>query len=182
MTRAGSLKAEHSASQLKDGGSNPTPALHFEWCERDFAAYYNKLWHSRLPDCRNYKTATVTCVGTVNGEPCCVAIWGHPVARLLPQKTWLELRRLAVGPNAPRNTASQFIGWMTRWIRKNRPEIIHLISYQDTAVHKGTIYKASGWVCMGKTRHGGGKGWENRPGGSEGHGGKSVKFRWDLLL
>ena len=35
---------------------------------------------------------------------------------------------------------------MRLWIVKNMPEIVKLISYQDTEVHQGTIYKAGGWT------------------------------------
>jgi len=34
---------------------------------------------------------------------------------------------------------------MLREIKKEFPHIKRVISYQDTAVHRGTIYKASGW-------------------------------------
>jgi len=34
---------------------------------------------------------------------------------------------------------------MIKLIRNKFPDIKRLISYQDTEVHKGTIYKASGW-------------------------------------
>lgn len=52
---------------------------------------------------------------------------------------------MACAPDAPRNTASRFLAWMVRWFKRNEPEHEHLISYQDTAVHTGTIYRAAGW-------------------------------------
>jgi hypothetical protein len=76
-----------------------------------------------------------------------VAIWSNPVARLLPQQTWLELRRLAIGPDAPKNTATRMLGVMAKLIRKKRPEIERLISYQDMDVHTGAIYRAAGWTA-----------------------------------
>jgi hypothetical protein len=57
----------------------------------------------------------------------------------------LELRRMAIAPDAPKNTASRMLGIMRRKIQAKFPEIIRLVSYQDTEVHTGTIYKASGW-------------------------------------
>jgi hypothetical protein len=57
----------------------------------------------------------------------------------------LELRRMAIAPDAPKNTASRMLGVMRRKIQAKFPEVIRLVSYQDTEVHKGTIYKASGW-------------------------------------
>lgn len=63
----------------------------------------------------------------------------------------LELRRMALSDSCPKNTASRTIGIMVRLIKKKFPEIRRLISYQDTSVHTGTIYKASGWVPATKT-------------------------------
>ena len=42
-------------------------------------------------------------------------------------------------------------------IAKRFPDIETLISYRDTSVHKGTIYKASGWEVMA---HSAGYDWE----------------------
>jgi hypothetical protein len=39
---------------------------------------------------------------------------------------------------------------MARWFTENEPSVDRLISYQDTAVHEGTIYKAAGWVIGSK--------------------------------
>jgi hypothetical protein len=36
--------------------------------------------------------------------------------------------------------------FMRSWIKQNKPTIAMLISYQDTEVHQGTIYKADNWV------------------------------------
>lgn len=74
------------------------------------------------------------------------AIWSNPVARNLEQQTWLELRRLAIGPEAPRFTASRMLRIMAMLIRRKRPEIVNLISYQDLGCHTGTIYRAAGWT------------------------------------
>jgi hypothetical protein len=73
-----------------------------------------------------------------------VALWHNPSARGLPQD-WLELRRLAIAPDAPKFTATRMLGQMARWIRANT-DCPRLISYQDTAVHRGTIYKAANWT------------------------------------
>ncbi len=35
---------------------------------------------------------------------------------------------------------------MANLIRREFPDVVRLISYQDTEVHKGTIYKAAGWT------------------------------------
>jgi hypothetical protein len=64
---------------------------------------------------------------------------------MLDNKNCLELRRFAISPDAPKNTASRMLGFMVRSIRKIIPEISTLLSYQDKEVHTGTIYAASGW-------------------------------------
>ena len=43
---------------------------------------------------------------------------------------------------------------MRRWIKKEMPSIACLISYQDTEVHSGTIYKASGWSSVETSKPG----------------------------
>lgn len=70
------------------------------------------------------------------------SLWNNPSARTLPN-SWLELRRMAVAPNAPHCTASAFLMAMVRQLRHDGYR--HFISYQDTQVHTGTIYKAAGW-------------------------------------
>jgi hypothetical protein len=136
----------HPLFQAGGGGSIPTSALdlHFVRIDRDTFARLNKAWHSRLPliGASQFRV----CYGAEwRGEYFAVAAWSNPVARLLPQREWMELRRMAIADNAPANTATRMIGWMARDIRKGFPEVTRLISYQDCEVHKGTIYKAAGW-------------------------------------
>lgn len=115
----------------------------------DVAIELVSLWHSRLPnvDTSNIlRTVNRACYSAeFGGLFYAVAIWTNPVARLLPQRTWMELRRLAISGDAPKNTASRMIAWMAKDIARRHPEITTLISYQDTEVHRGTIYRASGW-------------------------------------
>jgi len=144
--------------QMDGGGSTPTSPLQFEIVEVDIrrAQKLNQEWHSRLPiyqtgSCLN---ATICFAAIFENQFFAVAIWSNPVARLLPQKEWLELRRMAIAPTAPKNTASRMISIMTRIIKRRLPGVSMLISYQDTEVHMGTIYRASGWV-IGKEHPGG---------------------------
>lgn len=113
-------------------------------CTPKFACHHNAEWHSRLPYAQRGPWS-VAFAAQYHGTAFAVALWHNPSARTLPQD-WLELRRMAVAPNAPHCTASFFLSRMEKWIASNRPEIVRLISYQDTAVHKGTIYRAAGWV------------------------------------
>ena len=59
---------------------------------------------------------------------------------------------LAISCDSPKNTASFMIAEMQRWILKSMPTLFKLISYQDTGVHLGTIYKASNWVSNGESK------------------------------
>ena len=84
---------------------------------------------------------------------CGVGIWSSPVAqnRFANGREMLELRRLAIANDAPPNTATRAISLMQDDIKKAMLDIKRLISYQDTSVHKGTIYKASNWVIGAET-------------------------------
>ena len=111
------------------------------------ASRLNAAWHSRLPVIPDH--CKWICFGASFMESIyAVAIWSRPVARLLNDKPWLELRRLAIASDAPKFTASWMLGKMVRQLAVMRPDIAVLISYQDTAVHKGTIYKAAGWEAV----------------------------------
>lgn len=136
--------------QAGEGGSIPTSALqlHVGKIEFGFARELNRLWHSRLPRIGTgcIRNMPFLCfAATFEDVVYAIGIWSNPVARNLPQDTWLELRRLAVGPQRPRNTCSRMLAIMRRLIRKERPKIQNLISYQDLGIHTGTIYKAAGW-------------------------------------
>lgn len=118
-------------------------------CPMSEAVAVNQLWHSRLPRFRPFLERSLQAYSAVwNDGIYAVAIWSRPIAanRLARGDRMLELRRMAVGPLAPRNTASWMIGRMTRIIKTRFPDIERLISYQDTGVHDGTIYKASNWT------------------------------------
>jgi hypothetical protein len=58
----------------------------------------------------------------------------------------IELRRFAIRDDAPANTGSRLLSIMRKKIKQDLPEIKLLISYQDEESHKGTIYRAAGWV------------------------------------
>jgi len=111
----------------------------------------NELWHSRFPKTvrENLQRVRfgVNYGAEFEGLFYAVAIWTSPIAsnRLIDGLSALELRRLAVAPDAPKNTPSRMLSVMRRKIEAKEWGIKRLISYQDTEVHEGTIYKASGW-------------------------------------
>lgn len=65
--------------------------------------------------------------------------------------TW-ELARLWVDDAEPRNTESWFISRAVKTVRRERPDVVALVSYADpSAGHAGTIYKAANWTADGRT-------------------------------
>lgn len=140
-----SVTAAHPLFPNGGGGSIPTSPLDlfFYQTDRETFRRLNATWHSRLPKIggsfgRAYYAAEH------GGQLFAVAMWSNPVARLLPQ-TWMELRRFAIAPNAPKYTATRMLAWMVRDIRRRFPEVVCAFSYQDCDVHTGTIYRACGW-------------------------------------
>jgi len=149
----------------------------------------NFLWHSRLPNVVRGnidRNKHAICFGAeFQDRWYAAAIWSSPVAgnRLSCDGYWLELRRFAIATDAPKNTASRVMAIMTKLIKKRFPEIVRLISYHDTDVHLGTIYKASGWKA---TKTVSDSNWGVR---SSGHGRKrappvatGIKVRWEYPL
>ncbi len=153
MTGVDSIRIVRPLFQEDDGGLIPTSTLQLTCgvITVPKAMSLNRLWHSRL---------SVTVRGNIDrnthkvcygAEFCGVfyacAIWTTPVAGrgLTKSEHWLELRRFAISDDSPRNTATRMLSWMVRDIRKRFPSVRRLISYQDTDVHEGVIYKAAGW-------------------------------------
>lgn len=160
-TRADCVMDARSLFPATRGGSIPTSALQLHFCRcwpKRFAAC-NRQWHSTQPAIGAINTLSPCFAAVFDGQIYAVAAWSNPVARSLPQRTCLELRRFAIAPDAPRNTASRMLAWMTRHIRANHPRIDTVISYQDADVHIGTIYRAAGWTPR---KVGGGGAWSNR--------------------
>jgi hypothetical protein len=146
--RGDGVRAAHPLYQEEGDGSLPISPLQFQLVKVPFetAKALNSLWHSRLPLYREPPCGQLCWAAEFGGVYYAVAIWTHPIARCLPQYTWLELRRLAIAADAPKNTATRMLGVMARLIRRERPEIERLISYQDMEVHNGAIYAAAGWT------------------------------------
>ena len=165
------------------GGSIPTTALQltFTLCLESLFKPLNALWHSRLPKIGN-SHFRVCYAAQCNNVFYAVAAWSNPVARLLPQQTWLELRRFAIAPDAPKFTASRMLGWMRRDIRTRFPLVDRLISYQDLDAHSGTIYKASGWRHAEgyKPRARGWIGWGTRPRAGRTNQSVAPRMRWEI--
>ena len=152
-------------------------------CDAITASVFNSMYHSRLPKIhpsnitRNtHYICFLAYSGVVNYA---VAIWSTPVAanRFKDGNKLLELRRMAIAPEAPFNTASWMLSRMIKIIKQKFPDIIKLISYQDTEVHLGTIYKASNWYVGAQTQF---VSWNNRERNKPQS--QAAKIRWEYLV
>lgn len=182
-----SIKVSRSLFQVGEGGALPTSPLQLKIVEikSQLACELNEKWHSRLPKIhwsnvvRN--THYVCYAAEYDYKYYAVGIWSSPVAqnRFPDGKKMLELRRLAICGDAPKNTATRIMSIMIKLIKKKFPEINRLISYQDTEVHSGTIYKAGGWKVGGESA---GISWttKNRQRNKEQT--MAKKVRWETLI
>ena len=101
------------------------------------------------------------CFGLYDGETLIGGmIYGKPAMRnawkkyASSEEALLELRRLVVIDETPKNAESFFIGRSLRWLKQNT-QIEVVVSYADnTHNHKGTIYKASNFKYLGETPKG----------------------------
>ena len=147
-----SVRVAQPLFPVEGQGSIPMSPLQFEIVRIDtpLAMNLNKLWHSRLPFIPKISISmnkNKICFGAVyKNIYYASAIWTDPITRAFNGKNYLELRRMAISEDSPKNTASRIICIMTKEIKNQFPKIWKLISYQDTEVHSGTIYKASNWV------------------------------------
>lgn len=150
-----SIRVVHPLFHTGRSGSSPTSPLQLtlRWISPQLGVSLNELWHSRLP---NF-TAPLGRYEAIGAEHqgifYAVAIWSWPVSRMLcrVQNEYYELRRLAIAADAPKNTASRMLRVMRLMIRRDKPLVRNLISYQDTDVHTGTIYRAAGWASVRKS-------------------------------
>ena len=122
------------------------------------ACILNEMWHSRLPQIHYSNVArnkhSVCYVFKYRQAIIGVGIWSSPVARYFDRTKYLELRRLALCELCPKNTATFVLSKMRSLVKSKFPNIKKLVSYQDTEVHLGTIYKADNWKDMVETSGG----------------------------
>lgn len=178
-----SIRVVHPLFPTEGGGSIPTSPLQLRVgiVTMDVAKALNAEWHSQLPD---FTSPPERCVGMAaehEGRYYVAAIWSPPLARMLNNQGIYELRRLAIAPDAPKNTASRMLRVMRILIYRKRPDLLKLISYQLLGIHTGTIYKAAGWKAVRQDR--GGEwarpqlGRHNRPVQAS-----TPKIRWEYVL
>ena len=148
----------------------------------DLAMDLNDEWHSVLP-----KTHKPNLMGNkhkafyaleYDGRYYAVAIWTDPIAANRLSFTAIELRRLAICKEAPKNTATRMLKLMREDLKKKFPHIKRAISYQAKDQHHGTIYKADNWT---PTAESGYSDWHKREKRASAQT-KSSKVRWEHYL
>jgi hypothetical protein len=164
------------------GTGNELPSsskeLSIKLMDKKQAAILNEKWHSRLPEIRNWWNC-IAFGAEYQNRWFAIALWGPPISASLNDRNWYELRRMAICDDAPKYTATYMLGKMIKWLQQNT-KYEKLISYQDTSVHTGTIYKAGNWK---KGLVSGGSAW-NHTGKirKEGPTKNAVKIRWEYDL
>lgn len=180
-----SIRVVHPLFQVEGGGSTPTSPLQLNIgkIDRNIFEILNREWHSRLPNATNTFEG-IFFGAEFDGKFYAVAWWSKPVARALAGRGMFELRRFAIANNAPKNTASRMLAIMKNFIFKEMPNIRVLISYQDTDVHNGTIYKGAGWKIGNHGQRIDEKknynNWKTRP-GRKNHS-TAPKVRWEMVI
>lgn len=161
--------------------------LVYEVIKAKLACELNAKWHSRLPYIHWSNVVRNThyvCFGAREKNSLdyiAVGIWSSPVAqnRFKYGKQMLELRRMAISEGCPRNTATHMLRFMRRWIKQNKTDVAMLISYQDTEVHHGTIYKADNWVEAAESK---GLAWNTEKRKRNKEQSLAPKIRWEYKL
>lgn len=156
MSRADGAVVAQSLFRAGDGGSIPTSALQLTFIEIDMreAQRLNRKWHSMLPRtdlgnllCGNTSAAYAA---EFEGAYFAVAIYSQPIIRACCDGKTIELRRLAICKDAPKNTASRMLAITGKMLKQKYPWCSRIISYLAVDVHQGTIYKAAGWKPVGQ--------------------------------
>ena len=155
--RADSLVLEQRPHLVEGGGSIPTSALQLRFVEVTMrkACELNAQWHSMLPrtDLGNMLAGgrSIAFATVYDGCYYAVAIFSQPIIRsIASDRGVIELRRLAIADNAPKNTASRMMAVCLRLVKRAYPQTHRCVSYLAVDVHSGTIYRASGWRPVGK--------------------------------
>lgn len=83
--------------------------------------------------------------------------WGtrpkHTIQRIFPSldtKDYLEIGRMCMTDDMPRNSESQMLSCLVKWLKKNKPDLKVLFTWADGMVGKvGYVYQASNFVYAG---------------------------------
>ena len=161
--RADSSVAELPLFQGEDGGAIPTSALHnlrrwtVERCLRKHIESFIETWHysksingCSASFCYRMIDANKQFVGAMFYGP--MAMAGQWKRFSESQEKVIELRRLCCIDKTPKNAESFFISKSLKMLAKDWRKDGIVVSYSDLEYgHTGTIYRASNFICLGKT-------------------------------
>lgn len=171
--RAVAASSDASGIQSDEGGSQPTLLLQLfdlgdpTWTDRYDIRYVNRTtaadWFAKYHYSGTYGAENSTFYGVFLGDLACVVGIGYSANEfglatkfgLTDIQGNLEVTRVAVHPNAPRNSPSRFVRAVLRRVASRGIEWV--FSYADTGQgHHGGIYQALGAVYVGRSeaRHG----------------------------
>ena len=154
MTRPGRLKVRQPANQSVNGGSKPTPGLHF-WIKpvcHQVAKDWIEAWHysKLMPTGKNIS------FGLFEGDVLyAVIVYGIGVnpyqAKFLKVKRVLEIKRMARSEPKKEYPLSRLIAISSRLAKIIYP-FDALVAFADPEYdHQGTVYAAAGFKFEGKT-------------------------------
>ena len=107
-----------------------------------------KTWHYSKSSRSQQQKHVFKLVDKATNSLVGVAIYGNPMSSKI-DKDIIELRRLCLIDDTPRNTESWFIAKTLRWLESNT-KYSRVISFADpNHGHSGTIYKASNFEYEG---------------------------------
>lgn len=153
-----SSTVEQLTFQLTDGGSAPTSPLQLflKLTNYETAALCYQRWHyfGDKGFLASYNFG-VYFDGVIYGA----ISYGIPNASQIKglyepetQSNFMELTRLALSDDLPKNSESRVIAVSLRMLKKAEPRLKGIITYADTAYgHTGIIYRASNFRYLGLT-------------------------------
>jgi len=109
---------------------------------------YHYIKSKRLPIVKSYGLY-------LNDSLMGVCVFGHSAsvgATNILNGKGLELIRFCLVNNLKKNTASFFMSKCLKLLNKDKPELSGVISFADTSIHLGTIYKATNWEGVGTSK------------------------------
>jgi hypothetical protein len=142
---------------LTEGFTAPTEAsqLTIEKIGVTPASELNAMWHKVLPKIHVSNIVHnkhYICFGAhYGGMWLAVGIWSSPVNQAYDGLFFMELRRFALSPQCPPDTAVFMLKEMQRRIHLLFPDIHTLISYQGIDVDESPLYEAAAWYKAATT-------------------------------
>jgi len=148
-----SVKVTQPSFQMVEGGATPTSTLHIKDmkvynCEFKDISHIFERYHYKG---KNMGGGISVCFKLVyKSEIVGGAVLGKP-RHLKKYPDCIDIRRMALIDECPKNSESYFLGKVVQWI-KRYTDYKRVLSYADASVgHKGTIYKASNFINVGET-------------------------------